>query len=48
MPGAQIEVIFYQDFLFPPMSNGDMFSCLIFIADGTEDNESLEVFPGTY
>ena len=41
-------MISYQDILFPSMSNVDMFSCLIFIADGTEDNGSMEVFPGTH
>ena len=48
LPGAQTPVMFYQDFLFPPMSNGDMFTCLISIAGVPEDKGPLEVVPGTH
>ena len=48
LPAAQTQVIIYHDFLFPPMSNGDMFSSPMFIADGIEYNGPLEVFPGTH
>ena len=38
----------HQDFLFQPMTNDDMITCLLFIDDVTAENGPLEVIPGSH
>ncbi len=48
LPGAATKVKFHQDFLFQPMTNHDMITCLLFVDDVTLDNGPLEVVAGTH
>jgi ectoine hydroxylase-related dioxygenase (phytanoyl-CoA dioxygenase family) len=48
LPGTGTKVHFHQDFLFEPMTNDDMITCLLFIDDVTEENGPLEVVPKTH
>ncbi len=48
LPGSKTEVKWHQDFLFQPMTNCDMITCLIFIDEVTIQNGPLEVLPGSH
>jgi phytanoyl-CoA hydroxylase len=42
------EVKFHQDFTFQPMSNDDVITCLLFMDEVTEENDPLQVVPGSH
>ena len=48
LPGSGTAVKWHQDFLFQPMTNDDMITCLLFIDDVTAENGPLEVIPGSH
>ena len=48
LPGSATAVKWHQDFLFQPMTNDDMITCLLFIDDVTAENGPLEVIPGSH
>lgn len=48
LPGSGTAVKWHQDFLFQPMTNDDMITCLLFIDDVTPENGPLEVIPGSH
>jgi len=48
LPGTATKVDFHQDFLFEPMTNDDMITCLLFVDEVTLENGPLEVVPGTH
>lgn len=48
LPGTATQVKWHQDFLFQPMTNHDMITCLLFIDEVTLANGPLEVLPGTH
>ena len=43
LPGSATEVKWHQDFLFQPMTNDDIITCLLFLDDVTLENGPLEV-----
>lgn len=47
-PGAATNVKWHQDFLFQPMTNYDMITCLLFMDDVTVENGPLEIIPGSH
>lgn len=47
-PGAATKIKFHQDFLFQPMTNDDLITCLLFVDEVTLENGPLEVVPGTH
>ena len=48
LPGSATEVKWHQDFLFQPMTNDDIITCLLFLDDVTLENGPLEVIPGSH
>jgi phytanoyl-CoA hydroxylase len=48
LPGSATQVKWHQDFLFQPMTNHDMITCLLFVDDVTLENGPLEVLPGSH
>ena len=48
LPGAMTEVKWHQDFLFQPLTNDDLITCLLFLDDVTLENGPLEVVPGSH
>mgnify|MGYP003303100367 CR=1 FL=1 len=48
LPCSATAVKWHQDFLFQPMTNDDMITCLLFIDDVTAENGPLEVIPGSH
>ena len=48
LPGSATAVKWHQDFLFQPMTNDDMITCLLFLDDVTLENGPLEVIPASH
>jgi len=48
LPGMATEVKFHQDFMFQPMTNDDVITCLVFMDEVTEENGPLQVIPGSH
>ena len=48
LPGSATAVKWHQDFLFQPMTNDDMITCLLFVDDVTLENGPLEVIPKSH
>ena len=48
LPGSATAVKWHQDFLFQPMTNDDMVTCLLFLDDVTLENGPLEVIPTSH
>ena len=48
LPGTATQVKWHQDFLFQPMTNDDMITCLLFVDEVTLENGPLEVLPGSH
>jgi len=48
LPGSATQVKWHQDFLFEPMTNDDMITCLLFLDEVTLENGPLEVLPGSH
>lgn len=48
LPGSATAVKWHQDFLFEPMTNDDMITCLLFLDEVTKENGPLEVIPGSH
>ena len=48
LPGSATQVKWHQDFLFEPMTNDDMITCLLFVDEVTMENGPLEVLPGSH
>ena len=48
LPGSATQVKWHQDFLFQPMTNDDLITCLLFLDDVTLENGPLEVIPGSH
>ncbi len=47
-PGAATNIKWHQDFLFQPMTNNDMITCLLFVDDVTLENGPLEIIPRSH
>ncbi|MEM1299614.1 MAG: phytanoyl-CoA dioxygenase family protein [Pseudomonadota bacterium] len=48
LPGTATAVKWHQDFLFQPMTNDDLVTCLLFLDEVTLENGPLEVIPGSH
>lgn len=48
LPGTATAVKWHQDFLFQPMTNDDLITCLLFLDEVTLENGPLEVIPGSH
>jgi phytanoyl-CoA hydroxylase len=48
LPSSKTQVKWHQDFLFEPMTNDDMITCLLFIDEVTLENGPLEVLLGSH
>lgn len=48
LPGTATAVKWHQDFLFQPMTNDDLITCLLFVDEVTLENGPLEVIPGSH
>jgi len=48
LPSSATAVKWHQDFLFQPMTNDDMITCLLFVDDVTFENGPLEIIPGSH
>ena len=48
LPGSATQVKWHQDFLFQPMTNDDIVTCLLFLDDVTLENGPLEVILGSH